>query len=363
MTKYCKIKGNQKVFLLHLNKAASCCRADPIPLTNQSIDHYLDLWKDESNQLAQGVELPGCNHCWNAESKGQLSYRQQPGMVDSNFVEIHIDNLCNQTCSYCSPKFSSAWESNIQQYGNFIDVSKSVKENLAISLNNNQNNTEFWIDELKNFLSRGPVGIKLLGGEPLMQRRNLQRLLELNADQITVLKITTNLNPPNNKFLKWVLETFPKEKLFFEISLDTVPEHNAIPRAGFDIEKFEENLNLLKKHSVAFSFLAVVSVLNIFSIYKYQNWLDANDYQAKFFQLHNPDCLDSCYLPAEFKNSILKNPLPELVLDILEHSPKLVDLKLFEQYNYLKQYFQRTNTKITDPELATYWNWLQEKYK
>ena len=128
MTKYCKIKGNQKVFLLHLNKAASCCRANPIELTNQSIDYYLDLWNHESKQLEQGAELPGCNHCWNAESKGQLSYRQQPDIIDSNVVEIHIDNACNQMCSYCSPKFSSAWENNIKQYGNFVDISKSAKK-------------------------------------------------------------------------------------------------------------------------------------------------------------------------------------------------------------------------------------------
>jgi len=363
MTKSCKLKGQQKVFLLHLNQAASCCRAEPVPLTTQSIDYYLDLWNNEKEQLAQGVELSGCKHCWNAENNGQLSYRQEPVVGNPNFVEIHIDNLCNQMCSYCSPKFSSSWENNIQQYGNFINVSKSSKDNLALTILDASSNTEFWIDQLKNFLSRGPVGIKLVGGEPLMQRRNLQQLLELNADQITVLKITTNLNPPNNKFLKWVLETFPKEKLFFEISLDTVLEHNAIPRAGFDRNKFEENLDLLKQHNVEFSFLSVVSVLNIFSIHTFQTWLDSNNYRTKFSQLHNPDCLSPCYLPDQFKNLIFEKSLPQSILHTLEYSPKLVDLKLFEQYNYLKQYFQRTNTEITDHDLAMYWTWLEEKFK
>lgn len=363
MTKACGLKGQQKVFLLHLNQAASCCRAESIPLANPSIDYYLDLWSSESRQLEQGIELPGCEHCWKAEHNGQPSYRQEPVIGNSNYVEIHIDNLCNQMCSYCSPKFSSAWEHNIQQYGNFVNVSKSTKDNLSLRIPNTECDTDLWLNELKNFLNRGPVEIKLLGGEPLMQRRNLQQLLELNTDQITVLKINTNLNPPNNKFLKWVLETFPKEKLVFEISLDTVPEHNAIPRAGFDRYKFEDNLNLLKQHGAAFSFLSVISVLNIFSICEYQDWLDKNSYHAKFCQLHNPDCLAPYYLPDAFKDSILKNALPAPVFNILDHSPKLVDLKLFEQYNYLNQYFQRTNTKITDPKLATYWDWLQEKYK
>jgi sulfatase maturation enzyme AslB (radical SAM superfamily) len=363
MTKLCELKGQQKVFLLHLNRAASCCRAESVPLTNQSIDHYLDLWADEKDQLTQGVELSGCKHCWNLENKGQRSYRQEPVIGNSNYIEIHIDNLCNQMCSYCSPKFSSAWESSIQQYGNFVNVSKSSKDNLALEISNTNCDTEFWIDQLKTFLSRGPVGIRLLGGEPLMQRRNLQQLLELNTDQITDLTIITNLNPPNNKFLKWVLETFPKEKLFFEISLDTVPEHNAIPRAGFDRYKFEENLELLTQHNVDFSFLSVVSVLNVFSVHKFQTWLDKNNYRTIFSQLNNPDCLSSYYLPDQFKNLILKNPLPPAVSNILEYSPDSVDLKLFEQYNYLKQYFQRSNTEITDHDLAMYWTWLEEKFK
>lgn len=363
MTKSCKLKGQQKVFLLHLNQTASCCRAKSVTLASKSIDHYLELWDSESKQLSQGIELPGCEHCWDAERRGQPSYRQEPVVGNSNYVEIHIDNLCNQMCSYCSPKFSSAWESNIQQYGNFDNVSTSSKQNLSLQISDTKCDTEFWLDELKKFLSRGPVELKLLGGEPLMQRRNLQQLLELNTDQITVLKINTNLNPPNNKFLKWVLETFPKEKLFFEISLDTVPKHNAIPRAGFDSDKFEENLELLKQYDVNFSFLSVVSVLNVFSIHEFQTWLDKNNYQTKFCQLHNPECLSPYYLPEQFKNSILEKVLPKTVSAILEHSPRLVDLKLFEQYNYLKQYFQRTNTAITDHDLAMYWTWLEEKFK
>lgn len=363
MTKYCEKKFNQKVFLLNLNRTASCCRADPIPLTKQSIDNYLDLWAHESQQLAQGVELPGCKHCWSAENKGQISYRQQPFMVDSNVVEIHIDNACNQMCSYCSPKFSSTWENNVKQFGNFVDISKSAKENLKVSEVNNQDNIEFWINELKDFLSRGPVGLRLLGGEPLMQRQNLQRLLELNTDTISVLKINTNLNPPSNKFLKWMLDAFPKDKLVFEISLDTVPEYNAIPRAGFDVKKFEENLDLLVRHNISFTFMSVVSVLSIFSFNKFQNWLDKNNYQSKFSQLNNPDCLSPEYLPEQFKNSILTHQLPDSISRMLSYTSKSVDLKLFEQYNYLTQYFERTQTNINDPMLATYWHWLQETYK
>jgi len=362
MSKSCNLKGSQKLFMLHLNKVASCCRADPIELDNLSIDYYIDLWKQEHQQLEQGIELPGCRHCWQAEHSGQQSYRQQMTGNEVNHIEIIIDNLCNQMCSYCSPKFSSEWEKNIQQHGNFINVSKSASRNLSIvSLTPNDQDAK--LDQLKDLLNRGPVTLKLLGGEPLMQRRNLQKLLELNANNITTLKINTNLNPPTDKFLKWILDTFPKNKLSFDISLDTVPTHNAIPRAGFDQQKFTENLKLLEQYNIPILFLSVVSILNIFSITQYQSWLKEQNYQAVFLRINNPDCLDPCYLPNQFKQMINIELLPEAAKQSLTHSPSTVDLKQFEQYNYLTQYFQRTNTKITDHALATYWDWLKEKYE
>jgi hypothetical protein len=124
-----------------------------------------------------------------------------------------------------------------------------------------------------------------------------------------------------------------------------------------------ENLTLLEQHNVSFEFLCVVSVLNIFSIAEYQNWLQHNQYHAVFNRLNNPDCLDPCYLPQEFKQLVATESIPNTARQALEHCPKTVDLKQFEQYNYLSQYFQRTATKITDHRLAAYWDWLQQKFK
>ena len=367
MTKSCALKGTQKVFLLHLDQAASCCRAYPSPLSAvDSVDELDKIWKFESQQLNQGIELPDCQHCWNDENRGIKSYRQRLLKNSNNFntIELHIDNACNQMCSYCSPKFSSKWESSINEHGMFLKISASAQKNLmtipAVPATDN------WISKIYDYINRcdsDSVVLKLLGGEPLMQIRNLEQLLQSNLEKIHKLQITTNLNPPNSKFLQQVLDTFPKHKLNFEISLDTVPEHNAIPRAGFDKNKFEENLNLLKIYNIPFTFLSVISVLSIFSLYKYLNWLTHNNYNATFFSLNNPDCLDIKYLPQQFKEKLLIQNLPDLALSALQQQSSMIDIKQFEQYNYLKQYFERTDTQITDSELAEYWSWLGDKFK
>lgn len=367
MSKSCDLKASQKLFLLHLDQATSCCRAHPVSLsTYKSVADLNQLWDDENEALTRGTELPGCQHCWNHEHQGIPSYRQQlsTGVKRNNTIELFIDNTCNQMCSYCSPKFSSSWEKSIAEHGNFQRVSSSSRRNLEIVAARPAHSN--WLKKIHDYINScndSSVDLKLLGGEPLMQKRNLENLLQANQTKIRRLCITTNLNPPNSKFLQWVLEVFPTDKLVFEVSLDTVPEHNAMPRAGFDIVKFEQNLNLLKQRSVNFYFFSVVSILNIFTLSQYRQWLDRNNYTASFFRINNPDCLDIVYLPEEFKKTLLSYNMPTIVTDALHNVHGSVDLKQFEQYNYLKQYFERTNTKITDPDFSTYWDWLERKFK
>jgi hypothetical protein len=165
------------------------------------------------------------------------------------------------------------------------------------------------------------------------------------------------------------LENFPKNKLHFLISLDATVDFNAVSRAGFDQDRFMANLSLLETHDVEFSFTAVTSVLTIFDVDNFNRWINDNQYHTVYNQVFNPDCLDPIYLPIEFKQKIIdaSRDLPELTVQILAGvlpNSAMVDLKLFEQYNYLNQYFSRTgiDPNNTNNQLFTeYWNWLSNK--
>jgi len=368
MIQGCSLKGNQKIFWLHQSRASSCCRAIPISITDKTFKQCIDLWNNESDQLRQGKRIVGCEHCWGAEDRGEQSYRERhgnynfyPGEVDR--IEIGLDNLCNHMCSYCNPMFSSTWEDSISTHGNFKLVSTLAADNLKIfdiSIDVDQ-----WIEEIKHFIhaSSGSITVKLTGGEPLMQKQNLQKLLEFNVDKINKLIINTNLNPPNNKFLKWTLENFPNEKLMFDVSIDTAPEFNHIPRAGFDKQKFENNLELLKEKKIQFKFQSAVSVTSVFTVDRYQIWLNQNGYPVDFFELNNPNCLSPGYLPQWVKSKLYNEELPRVVKESLNYMPPDATVRLFEQYNYLRQYFDRTATILNDSLLIEYWEWLKEKYE
>lgn len=365
--KHCDRKGKEKVFRLHLNQAASCCVSYPVDLDpTKSFDHYNDLWQQERQQLDQEKEILSCETCWKKENQGLQSYRVATGA--HNNIEIFTSNLCNQMCSYCSPKFSSTWQESIHTYGQFRNISLTAQDNQSVQHMSDQHQ-EYWFREINQYISQQPensLELNLLGGEPLMQMNSLRRLLEMNTQQIQRLIIQTNLNPPSQRFLLWILENFPNEKLVFNVSIDTTPEYNHVPRAGFSQHVFMGNLKLLTDHGVMFRFTSVLSILSIFDIVNFCKFLDRTGYSTTFSQLNNPDCLDAIYLPKEFKQKILDSDtlLPDIVTEILNSNNKTVDLKLFEQYNYLKQYFARAgiNPATTPNTLFNeYWTWLSNR--
>jgi len=277
-----------------------------------------------------------------------------------------LNNACNQMCSYCSPKFSSTWQQNIIDHGPFENISNKTKSNLEIPAIVTGN--QLWIEKISQYLQSQPknsVVLKLLGGEPLMQFKNLQKFISLVENSVSQLLINTNLNPPNRKFLYWLLANMPRDKLRFHISLDATPAYNHVPRAGFDLNRFESNLKLLQGKNIPFSMLSVISVLSVFDLPEFINW--SKSYQVVFNKINNPDCLDPVLLPNHILDQIADQfaQEPPIFFQELYKKPQhALDLKLFEQYNYLCQYFSRTGidpVKIENSVFQQYWKWLIEK--
>lgn len=369
-SKSCGLKSQQKTFYLQQNQIASCCRARADTLdTLHTLDFYLDQWQLENQLLDQGVEISGCDVCWQQEKQGQLSYRLTNTGV--NQIELYLSNLCNQMCSYCSPKFSSTWEQSLEQHGEFMGISHSARLNLQPAQPSVA--VDYWIQQISKYLGQQPaqsVVIKLLGGEPLMQQRNLETLLKFNLEPIKTLAVHTNLNPPNNKFLLWLLQNITGDRLSFTLSIDASPDFNHWPRARFDKDQFQNNLEIVKTHSIPLLINAVISVLSVFDLPRFVAWASQQQIQINFARLYNPSCLDPGLIPYEFRHQIsaqLGNfQGSELVREILSAPDNTDHIRLIEQHNYLAQYFERNRL---DPELSDhdlfkqYWIWLTKNYK
>lgn len=364
MTKPCSLKGVNQVFLLNQSKATSCCRANPVSIDNTTLPELVELWQQEAQLLSQGHQLPSCQVCWNKENQGITSYRQKHSAPQDVQIELDLSNLCNHMCAYCSPKFSSKWQQSIQQHGEFVNISKTAKNNLQIVEQNTDHSS--WLSQIESHVAGHPtdsVVLNLIGGEPLMQHGSLSKAIDMMMPAVKQLVITTNLNPPSSKFLDQLLDTWPVEKLIFKISIDTIPEFNHVPRSGFDQHRFESNLNKLISRGINYKFLCVVSILNVFDLSSFLSWAPTD---VVMNQLTNPSCLDINIMPDEHRNTLL-NSLPgnepDWVSKALSQPAEVIDLKLQEQYNYITQYFSRNNITVPgNMKFAQYWTWLQQRF-
>lgn len=361
----CNLKGVQQVFLLNQQKATSCCRADPVSIQGRSVTDLVKTWSLEAQQLAQGHQLSDCRVCWVKENAGLQSYRQLHAGPQPIQVELNLSNLCNHMCSYCSPKFSSEWQRSIQQQGAFSQVSKTAIANLEpVSQATDQH---VWLEQIQQHIAShepNSVVLSLIGGEPLMQHHALEKTISMMQPNVKQLVITTNLNPPSSRFFDQLLAAWPTDKLTFNISIDAVPEFNHVPRAGFDQQRFERNFTKLQQAGVKFKFLCVISALNIFDLDAFLTKYSGTEIITS--QLNNPACLEIAVIPHQQRQQILSrlpDSAPHWIRSELAQSTATVDLKLREQYNYLNQYFSRTNTVIPgNMQFSQYWHLLQQRF-
>jgi organic radical activating enzyme len=368
VSKACDLKLNQKVFYLQFDRAASCCRAQPQDLNKITFPDLIQKWSTEKTDLAQGQEIIGCEYCWRDEQQGRSSYRQLNSGTDIHMIELYVSNNCNHMCSYCSPKFSSKWQHSIHTQGMFQNISATNQHNLSLA---QSGDTTSWLEHIRDYIQQQPddsVVLKLLGGEPLMQIRNLGLLLRMDSAKIRQLKLVTNLAPPSNRFLRWLLDHVPASKLHISISLDSNPSYNHIPRSGFDADRFNINLNLLRTYGVPHDILSVISVLSVFDLPQFMTWLDQTGISNQFNRLYNPDCLDAALLPRWIRQMIWDQIEHDstVLREVLNSETEPIDIKRFEQYNYLTQYFQRSQQdpkKINNDLFQEYWTWLQGTYQ
>lgn len=368
--KSCYKKTQQRSFWLDRDQAAACCRAHPVEFKG-NLNQLIDLWNREDQQMKQGHEVTSCDHCWIYERQGIQSYRQQSEndtLSQFEIIDIDFSNLCNHMCVYCSPKYSSMWEESIRTHGTFQLITASNQDNLSIDKPPMfaEQNFNVVLDYLSSRKDNSVV-LSFLGGEPLMQQRSIEKILEIVNSKIARLIISTNLNPPSNRILKQMIDKLTNNnKLYLSISMDASPEFNHVSRAGFDQLRFLDNLHYVKEKNINIMFTGVYNAISVFDLDNLINWHKKNNHSYIIKPLNNPDILQVKYLPLKYRQKIQQGlsdtrGLPEFVKQSLEiaDSPRFYQQ---QQYNYLVQYFKRTgiNPESELNELFVEW-WKETK--
>jgi MoaA/NifB/PqqE/SkfB family radical SAM enzyme len=271
----CQLKWNWSTVYLTTEHTASCHRTNHHKFDTEKFDFHNTPQKLEDRRRMLSGEWPeqGCEYCRNIEQAGGASDRitnldlvgmHAPVELDSNptaiqvtprILEVYFDNTCNLKCLYCGPHFSSLWDAENKQHGNFNQKGLTIVDSFKKSNNIESNKQQLfkWLTENRQHLTT----FNILGGEPLYQDE-LGQCLDL-FDQYPApelqLQIFTNLNvklPRLQATVERVKQLVDQNKIRgFEItaSLDCWGPEQEYVRYPLDLTSWEKNIEYLIEQS------------------------------------------------------------------------------------------------------------------
>lgn len=267
---FCPGKWDDLHLNFNFNYAYGCCKASPIIF----VKDWNPILDQQKENLLNGIQDPSCNYCWNVEnSNGGISerYRYLKHFDESQFelyknnsikpsvIEVNLGNECNFQCTYCNPKFSSKWETDMRTRPYRFKTDIRHYNVIEKKINNIENNLNF----LKDFKSIKVFN--LIGGEPL-QNKKLFKILNSIDVEIETLSITTNFSC-NKKMLNKLIALADNYKtLRIGISIDSTGDIAEFTRYGLDYKKWKENVEYLlinMRQNTEIIFLSLLTSLTI----------------------------------------------------------------------------------------------------
>ncbi len=297
-----------------------CCIAagfdDKLNLKNMSIDEAFNSpqMKELRKDMLEGKYNKVCNVCYEREEITEHSPRimfnqntlweypevSEDFSVESQFqhVDVRFSNLCNFKCRMCNHQFSSNW------YDDYYKLKPEYKKEdksriLKVS--------ETIASDLKQHLNK-IKSIYFAGGEPLIMPEHYEILKHLydntkleilyreNNGMIEGFKtrnisIHYNTNLSVIKYDEQSLIDLWKGfyRVFLSISCDGIDEVGEYQRTGFNMERFEDNLKIIRKYAkpanvseplngLLYNFQYTTTVMNVYHIFDFIEYMMKKEY-------------------------------------------------------------------------------------
>ena len=431
--------GKWKQVSLHLptglNNSCYHPPLHPIPeerlLVNPSSLHNTPHKKEQRKIMLQQERPSECSYCWTQEDLGNLSDRhyrsgepwaakdfhtilESTGDEDviPSYVEVNFNHACNLSCSYCSPQFSSTWQSEVDKSGGYPtlpihnDPSHFTARNTPIpAREENPYVDAFWhwwpelYPELEHF--------RMTGGEPLMDK-NTYRVFDYvleNPSPKLHMNVTSNFSVEPalfEKYLDYVKQMTTNEPRYLEhfmqfVSLDAMFERAEYGRHGMNFERVWENVNRFLAevpNRSSLTFIITMNTLNVTGLHELINGIHglrqvySKTYQRVWFDtpiLRQPAWQNVQILSEEYTDPLEEtwafmcskmeqpeNPYKgfkdyelhrlQRVIDYMQEGckldPEYVKMQRANFYRFFNEHDRRRNTSFVEtyPEMKEFWN-------
>jgi len=299
---FCAAKWYNATVWLSNGRTASCHHPEAhyIPprevFKNHTALHNTEFKKQRRKEMLEGVRCEECSYCWRVEDADpdvhsdrifksaiytdeEIQEIKNIGWeadVNPKTLEISFDNLCNLSCSYCNPEFSSTWSNDIKTNGIYEGMKTSGGQTYqndgdhaySFGLKDDGNLfTKAFFKWFENGLKEDLQELRVTGGEPTRSPQ-FWKLVDMCEGAQFNFAVNSNLIM-DNKGLDRLIGASQKFKAFdLYTSCETAGKHSELIRHGFNYELWKNNLKRFAKEGEYrhISIMMTISNLTLFSI-------------------------------------------------------------------------------------------------
>jgi organic radical activating enzyme len=342
----------KQIFIGPDSKIKTCCagRVNLGDLQQNTIEEILkgDELLDIKNTILKGEWHKNCGLCKELEDRGVESQRHRTQEEFKNhafykdnilyhtpdMLDVRWDNTCNLACNYCMPYFSSVWA--------------SIKKEYQTPPRNNDGVMSYIKDKAEEIRH-----VLCLGGEPFLQKRNIELLENLNSD-CSILFLTNLSTQLEGNPIYEKLKCF--KYVTFHLSFETVGKKFEYVRHNASWDKFSHNLSLIKKEFPNSKIVArpLYCVYSAFNLEEYYDFIEKNNIEVGWQKIEGPVELNVNYLPKKFRILAI-----EEINKVLLRNGKNLDL---DTLSMLKNSLLKDDSEIQKDQIRIFHENLENIY-
>lgn len=326
-----------------------------LDLRGNTIDEMMnsDSFRDVRQRMLNGTVPYACERCFREEAQGITSKRARENLeyqhfdidaarartdgdgrisiVDLEFVELRLGNICNAKCRTCNPWSSSKWISD--------HVSLTEAHGLPTwDARNNSfdwpENEAFWDDLFHH--TRNVKVFYINGGEPTLIAQHFRFLERMVDAGRTHVKLWYNINMTNMD--DGIIDLWRRfDQVEIGMSIDDLDERNTYIRHPTRWDHVVANMESLLRHRDRFrlGITQTVSWMNYFYLGEFYQWATGHGLHVHHNVVNDPMHFSPDVLPLEVRldvNRRLGNLLPDHMLRVLrQFESKPTDMDLFNR--------------------------------
>jgi len=347
--------------------------------SNDSLESWMnsDYQKYLRQQLDKGVAVDECRKCWDRESQGLPSLRQNinnmvtDGLGDNLdqtwmpvyfknkkdycadlllMADVKINNLCNFSCAMCNAADSSIINNkwSAQRDNEFVveytDTNLSYFDNIK-----NAYQVKNGMQVLDEILNSSVKFLKILGGEPLLNPKLLARLADIPEKQRSKINLMFITNGSVDLIdVSTQLTGF--RSIYYIVSIEATGSMQNYVRRGSNWPDIEQNIDrYLKYASTSTAKLGIevhttIQALNITHYAGLKKWCDNRKIKTTITVLETPVYLGVSVIPDKIKKQAVEllteaksDPDVQALLRLIKETA--TDLTLVEKFvRFIKWY-------------------------